>query len=153
MHADARTNPTSDLNQQWLLISRPTAEPTIDNFRFVEVALAPLADGQVRIRNHYLSLDPYMRGRMSDAKSYAPPQALGQVMLGGTVGEVVESTHPKFQPGDAVVAAGGWQLFATVDASQPGALRKIPASSIPLSAFLGVCGMPGITAWYGLNKI
>ncbi len=153
MSADSHTNVDSQHNQQWLLISRPTAEPTLDNFRFVEVELTPLVEGQVRIRNQYLSLDPYMRGRMSDAKSYAPPQPLNEVMIGGTVGEVVESKHPKFQPGDCVVATGGWQLFTTLDATQPGALRKIPASSIPRSAFLGVCGMPGITAWYGLNKI
>jgi NADPH-dependent curcumin reductase CurA len=107
----------------------------------------------VLVRHHFLSLDPYMRGRMNDAKSYAQPQALGQTMGGGTVGEVAESRHPKFAVGDKVVGMGGWQEYSVVDATQPGALRKVDTTHVPLSAYLGAVGMPGVTAWYGLVKI
>jgi NADPH-dependent curcumin reductase CurA len=107
----------------------------------------------VLVRHHYLSLDPYMRGRMNDAKSYAAPQPLGQVMIGGTAGEVVESRSPKFQPGDKVVGMGGWQQYSVVNADQPGALRKVDTTHVPLSHYLGAVGMPGVTAWYGLVKI
>ncbi len=140
-------------NQQIHLASRPTGEPTPDNFRFVEQALQPLTEGQVLVRNHFMSLDPYMRGRMNDGKSYAVPQALDTVMGGGTVGEVVESRHAGFAPGDKVVGMGGWQLYAVLDAGQPGVLRKVDTTHIPLSAYLGAVGMPGVTAWHGLVKI
>jgi NADPH-dependent curcumin reductase CurA len=107
----------------------------------------------VLVRHHFLSLDPYMRGRMNDAKSYAQPQPLGQTMGGGTVGEVAESRNPKFAVGDKVVGMGGWQEYSVVDATQPGALRKVDTTHVPLSAYLGAVGMPGVTAWYGLVKI
>jgi hypothetical protein len=94
-----------------------------------------------------------MRGRMNDAKSYAQPQPLGQVMQGGTVGEVVESRSPKYQPGDKVVGMGGWQEYSVANADQPGALRKVDTTHVPLSHYLGAVGMPGVTAWYGLVKI
>jgi len=110
-------------------------------------------DGQVLVRHHYLSLDPYMRGRMDDAKSYAAPQPLNEVMIGGTVGEVIESRHAGFALGDKVVGQGGWQEYAVVDATQSGVLRKVDAARLPLSAHLGAVGMPGVTAWYGLMKI
>ena len=138
-------------NQRIVLASRPTSAPSAENFRLEEVALASLNDGQVRIKNAYLSLDPYMRGRMSDAKSYAQPQPLNETMIGGTVGEVVESRNPAFAVGDKVVGMGGWQLYST--ASGRGDIRKVDTTHIPLSAYLGVVGMPGMTAWYGLNKI
>ena len=138
------------LNHRIVLASRPAAEATLDNFRLDEVALPALADGQVLVRLHYLSLDPYMRMRMNDAKSYAPPQALGEVMVGGTVGEVLESRAAKYQPGDTVVCGGGWQEYAVIDASQPGVMRKVDTSVIPPSAYLGAVGMPGVTAWVGL---
>jgi hypothetical protein len=140
-------------NRQVLLASRPTTEAIAANFRVVDAPLPALADGQVLVRHHYLSLDPYMRARMNDAKSYAQPQPLNEVMIGGTVGEVVESRHPKFAAGDKVVGMGGWQQYAVVDANQPGALRKVDTTHIPLSAYLGAVGMPGVTAWYGLTKI
>jgi NADPH-dependent curcumin reductase CurA len=136
-------------NRQILLVSRPTGEPTRDNFKLIESPLAPLAEGQLLVRHHYLSLDPYMRGRMSDAKSYAPPQPLNEVMIGGTAGEVVESRNPSFTPGDLVVGMGGWQEYSVVS----GGVRKVETSRIPLQAYLGPVGMPGVTAWYGLNKI
>jgi NADPH-dependent curcumin reductase CurA len=140
-------------NRCWLLASRPVGAPTPENFRFVEAPLPELQDGQVLVRHHYLSLDPYMRMRMNDAKSYAPPQALDQVMLGGTAGEVVASRHPAFTTGDQVVGAGGWQEYSIAAADQPGGLRKVDTTRIPLSAYLGAVGMPGVTAWYGLNRI
>ena len=141
------------INQQILLDNRPTGEATASNFMLVSSDTPELQDGQVLVRHHYLSLDPYMRGRMSDAKSYAAPQPLGQVMLGGTAGEVVESRSPKFQPGDKVVGMGGWQQYSVVTADQPGALRKVDTTHVPLSHYLGAVGMPGVTAWYGLVKI
>jgi NADPH-dependent curcumin reductase CurA len=112
-----------------------------------------LKDGEVLVRHHFLSLDPYMRGRMNDAKSYAQPQPLGQVMQGGTVGEVVESRNAKYAVGDKVVGFGGWQEYSVVAADQPGALRKVDTTHVPLSHYLGAVGMPGVTAWYGLVKI
>ncbi|MCE2691043.1 MAG: NADP-dependent oxidoreductase [Rubrivivax sp.] len=140
-------------NQQILLASRPAGEPTVDNFRLVETPVPALADGQVLVRHHYLSLDPYMRGRMNDGKSYAQPQPLDAVMIGGTVGEVVESRHPGFAAGDAVVGMGGWQQYSVVDATQLGMLRKVDTTHIPLAAYLGAVGMPGVTAWVGLTQI
>ena len=144
---------TMTLNRRVLLVSRPDGEPTVENFRLEEVALAPLAPGQVLVRHHFLSLDPYMRGRMSESKSYAAPQPLGEVMIGGTVGEVVESRSDRYAVGDRVVGMGGWQEYQIVDGGVPGVLRKVEAGRIPLSAYLGAVGMPGVTAWYGLIKI
>ncbi|MDT8998593.1 NADP-dependent oxidoreductase [Paucibacter sp. APW11] len=143
----------SHVNRQIQLVSRPQGEPTADNFRLVEAAVPALSEGQVLVRNHFLSLDPYMRGRMNDGKSYAQPQPLNEVMLGGTVGEVVESRNEHFKVGDKVVGMGGWQEYQLVDASQRGVLQKVDTTHVPLSAYLGAVGMPGVTAWYGLVKI
>jgi NADPH-dependent curcumin reductase CurA len=140
-------------NRQILLDNRPTGEASVSNFRLVSNEIPPLQDGQVLVRNHYLSLDPYMRGRMNDARSYADPQPLGQVMQGGTVGEVVESRNPRYKPGDQVAGMGGWQEFTVVDAAQAAAMRQVDTTHIPLSYYLGAVGMPGVTAWYGLVKI
>src|SRR3569833_1141545 len=138
------------INRQFVLASRPQGAVTPENFRLVETPLAPLADGEVRVRNHYLSLDPYMRGRMNDSKSYAPPQPLDEVMIGGTVGEVVESKNEKFAVGDKVVAMFGWQEYGTSNGT---GIQKVVDTHVPLSAYLGPLGMPGVTAWYGLNRI
>jgi NADPH-dependent curcumin reductase CurA len=140
-------------NRQIHLDNRPQGEATASNFKLVTTETPPLQDGQVLVRHHFLSLDPYMRGRMNDAKSYAAPQPVGQVMQGGTAGEVVESRSPKYQPGDKVVGMGGWQEYSVVNAEQPGALRKVDTTHVPLSHYLGAVGMPGVTAWYGLVKI
>ena len=140
-------------NRQIHLVSRPTGEASADNCRLLEKPLGSPGEGQVLVRHHFLSLDPYMRGRMNDAKSYAQPQPLDQVMQGGTVGVVVESRHPNYKPGDSVVGYGGWQDYSIVDAGVPGMLRKVDTSRVPLSAYLGAVGMPGVTAWYGLMKI
>ncbi len=141
------------MNQQILLDNRPTGEAVATNFKLVETQTPELKDGQVLVRHHYMSLDPYMRGRMNDSKSYAVPQPLGAVMQGGTVGEVVESKNPAYAVGQTVVGFGGWQQYSVVDANQPGALKKVDTTHVPLSHYLGAVGMPGVTAWYGLVKI
>ena len=143
------------INKQIHLVSRPAGEATVDNFKLLEAPVPELADGQILVQHHYLSLDPYMRGRMNDAKSYAAPQPLNQVMIGGTVGEVTASKHPGFAQGDYVVGMGGWQHYSVVDGSpnKRGMVRKVDTSRVPLTAYLGAVGMPGVTAWYGLTKI
>jgi NADPH-dependent curcumin reductase CurA len=140
----------TEINHQILLVARPEGEVEAAHFKLVETPLAPLQDGEVRVRNHFLSLDPYMRGRMNESKSYAPPHPLNEVMLGATAGVVVESKNPRYQPGDKVVGFSGWQEFGTSDGSM---LRKVDDTHVPLSAYLGSVGMPGVTAWYGLNRI
>jgi len=140
-------------NQQIHLDNRPVGDALASNFKLVVSETPDLQDGQVLVRHHFLSLDPYMRGRMNDAKNYAQPQPLGQTMIGGTAGEVVASRHEKFAVGDTVVGMGGWQQYSVVDANQVGALRKVDTTHVPLSAYLGAVGMPGVTAWYGLVKI
>ncbi|NWG73812.1 MAG: NADP-dependent oxidoreductase [Rubrivivax sp.] len=146
---------TALVNQQIVLASRPTGEATVDNFRLQTSSVDPdaLADGQVLVKIHYLSLDPYMRGRMNEGKSYAQPQPLGEVMIGGTAGEVIASRHPNFAVGDRVVGMGGWQQYQLVDAHQRGVLQKVDTTHVPLSAYLGPVGMPGATAWVGLHTI
>ncbi|MFC0134821.1 NADP-dependent oxidoreductase [Massilia eurypsychrophila] len=133
-----------------VLASRPSAEPSPDNFRLETVDTPELQEGEILVRNEYLSLDPYMRGRMSEEKSYAAPQPLDQTMIGGTAGEVIASKNAKFAVGDKVVGALGW---AETGVSDGVALRKVDIARVPLSAYLGVAGMPGMTAWYGLNQI
>ena len=138
------------VNRQILFASRPKGWVTEDNFRLVESPAPSPAERQVLVRNHWLSLDPYMRGRMDEAGSYAKGAELGQVMVGGTVGEVIESKSPRFGPGDMVVGALGWQEYGVSDA---GALVKIDTSIAPASCYLGILGMPGVTAWVGLLDI
>ncbi|WP_395684962.1 NADP-dependent oxidoreductase [Caenimonas koreensis] len=140
-------------NKQIHLDNRPAGEASASNFKLVTAETPALQDGQVLVRHHFMSLDPYMRGRMNDSKSYAAPQPLGQVMQGGTVGEVVESKSDKYKVGDKVVGFGGWQEYSVVNADQVGALRKVDTTHVPLSHYLGAVGMPGVTAWYGLVKI
>jgi NADPH-dependent curcumin reductase CurA len=134
-------------NRQVLLASRPEGRPLEENFSLVVSPIPEPGDRQVLVRNRWLSLDPYMRGRMMDIRSYAPPVALGEVMVGDTAGEVVASRHPHFRPGDQVVGALGWQLYGLAEGS---ALRRVDAGRFPLSAHLGVLGMPGITACVGM---
>jgi NADPH-dependent curcumin reductase CurA len=136
--------------QHIVLASRPKGEVSPDNFRLETTTAPALADGQVLVRNHFLSLDPYMRGRMEETKSYAAPQEVGKVMVGGTVGEVVESRNPKYVAGDKVVGMLGWAEMGVADGAM---LRKIDTTHVPLSAWLGSVGMPGMTAWYGLTQI
>ncbi len=138
------------MNRRIVLARRPQGLASRDDFRLEEAPVPQPADGQVLVRNRFLSLDPYMRGRMDDAKSYAAPQKLDEVMVGGTAGEVLESRNPAFAAGDQVVGMLGWQLYGVSDG---GGLMKVDTSSVPLSAYLGAVGMPGVTAWYGLNRI
>jgi NADPH-dependent curcumin reductase len=137
-------------NRQIVLARRPRGQVQETDFRMVETDVLPVRDGQVLTRIHYLSLDPYMRGRMDESKSYAPPQPLGEVMIGATVAEVVESKDRTLAPGDFVVGMAGWQQYQVTGAA---GLRKIDVSLIPPSAYLGCVGMPGVTAWYGLTQI
>ena len=137
-------------NKIVLLASRPTGWVTEANFRLDSVPVPEPKDGEVLVKNLWLSLDPYMRGRMNDTKSYAAKQEIDAVMVGGTVGEVIESKNPKFKPGDKVVGMFGWQQYGCSDGA---GLNKIDASRVPMQAFLGVLGMPGVTAWVGLLDI
>ncbi len=137
-------------NLQVLLDHRPTGKVSPANFRIVESPVPTPGPGQVLVRHQFLSLDPYMRGRLSDAKSYAKPQDVGSVMQGGTVGTVEASNNPRFKAGDTVVGMGGWQRYALSDGR---GLNVVDAKAIPIQAYLGPVGMPGVTAWYGLNKI
>ncbi len=131
------------------LARRPRGEVVPEDFRLVRKKIRALQDGEVLVRNHWLSLDPYMRGRMNDAKSYAPPAQLDDVMVGGTAGIVEASTHPDFRAGDAVVGSLGWQEWGI---SNGVGLTRVD-SALPLQTYLGAAGMPGITAWYGVTRI
>jgi NADPH-dependent curcumin reductase len=137
-------------NTQIVLDHRPTDKVSPANFRIVETPVPTPGPGEVLVRHAFLSLDPYMRGRLSDAKSYAKPQQVGAVMGGGAVGFVEASNNPQFKPGDAVVGMGGWQRYSLSDG---GMLRVVDAKAIPIQAYLGPAGMPGVTAWYGLSRI
>jgi NADPH-dependent curcumin reductase CurA len=140
----------TEQNLQCVLAERPVGWVEPRHFRFERGPIPTPGEGEVLVSNHWLSLDPYMRGRMSDAKSYAEPVALGEVMVGGTAGVVVASRDPQFQPGDPVVGMLGWQLYGVAPAR---ALQKVDITHVPLSAYLGPVGMPGVTAWYGLKRI
>jgi|SRR5581483_1986568 len=138
------------VNRQIRLKSRPVGAPTAANFDVVEATMPAAGDGGVLRRTIYLSLDPYMRGRMNDAKSYAPPVAVGDVMCGHTISQVVESRHPAFRPGDFVAGYDGWQQYAVSDGRE---LRKLDPQAAPISTGIGVLGMPGMTAYVGLIDI
>ena len=141
---------TEITSKRIVLASRPHGRPNLENFRLETVPVAELGEGQVLLKLLYLSLDPYMRGRMSEAKSYAAPVAIGDVMEGGTVGEVIVSRHKDFAVGDKVVSHSGWQAYAVADGA---GLRKLDPAIAPVSTALGVLGMPGFTAYAGLLTI
>jgi len=134
-------------NIQVLMAQRPDGWVKESDFKIVETDVPTPGPGEVLIQNHWLSLDPYMRGRMNASKSYAAAVEIGDVMVGGTVGKVIASQHPKFREGDHVVGSTGWQLYAL---STGEGLSKIDPKAVSMSAYLGVCGMPGATAWIGL---
>ncbi|WP_020694000.1 NADP-dependent oxidoreductase [Reyranella massiliensis] len=136
--------------QRIVLAKRPVGDVTADCFRNETATLAALADGQILIRSRFLSLDPYMRPRMTELRSYTPPFELDKPLTGGSVGEVVESRNPRFAKGDIVMGMLDWATHTLHDGK---GLRKIDASGIPLSAHLGVLGMPSFTAWYGMKHI
>jgi len=133
----------------------PVGLPTMDDFATVETQVSAPKDGEVQIKNLFMSVDPYMRGRMTGIKTYADPYQVGEVMTGGAVGEVVQSAHPDFAVGDHVLSMRGWRtgFTASVDAMRPEGFRKIDTTLIPASAYLGVAGMPGMTAYAGLYEV
>ncbi len=137
-------------NKQIILASRPAGSPALDNFATLDAEVPQPKDGEVLVRSRYLSVDPYMRGRMSDRKSYVAPFAINQVMNGGVVGEVVESRSDAFKPGDIVTGQLPWQLYTSAGA---GELRKVDPNLAPVTTALGVLGMPGLTAYFGLLDI
>ena len=143
-------NPYPNINRQFLLAARPVGMPKESDFQLVTAPIPALVEGQVLLRTLFLSVDPYMRGRMNGVRTYIDPINLGQVMLGGTVGKVVESTNPQFQAGDFVVGYWGWQEYAVSDGK---GLRKLDPSVAPVSTALGVLGMPGMTAYFGFLEI
>lgn len=149
MSASSAT-PLPTVNRQFVLAARPVGMPKESDFELVSVPIPALADGQVLVRSLFLSVDPYMRGRMTGVRTYADPVNIGQVMVGGTVGKVLQSANPKFQPGDIVTGYWGWQEFAVSDG---GGLRKLDTSLAPPSTALGVLGMPGMTAYFGFLDI
>jgi NADPH-dependent curcumin reductase CurA len=140
----------SEKNLQIQLARRPKGVPQESDFKLAESPVPEIGNGQLLVRNHYLSLDPYMRGRISDAKSYAKSVEIGETIVGGTVGEVVASRHPNFKQGDKVFGGFGWQLYGVSDGTT---VQKIDDRAVPMSAYLGVLGMPGMTAYVGLLDI
>ena len=138
------------LNQRIVLASRPVGLPTAENFKLETAPVPSPQEGEVLVRVRYLSLDPYMRRRMDDRASYAPPIGLGEVMVGGTVGEVIESRDARFKKGDVVEGMGGWQTYAVIKGD---ALTKVDTGQLPVSTALGILGMPGMTAYTGLLTI
>ena len=144
------------MNRRVLLKSRPVGEPKPTDFEIAEAPVPGPAEGEILCRTIWLSLDPYMRGRMNDVKSYAAPVEIGGVMVGGTVSEVIESRHPGFAPGDVVLGYGGWQTHHVARATaRPGPFGplKLDPKAAPVSTALGVLGMPGLTAYVGLLDI
>ncbi|MGB8956469.1 MAG: NADP-dependent oxidoreductase, partial [Tumebacillaceae bacterium] len=141
---------TVEKNRQFLLVSRPVGMPSDENFKLVETEIPSIEVGQLLVRTLYLSVDPYMRGRMSDEKSYIAPYELNEVIQGGAVGRVVESKHEKFAVGDIVSGMLGWQDYSVSDGT---GIMKIDPTRAPVTTTLGVAGMPGLTAYFGLTDI
>ena len=141
---------SESVNRQFLLASRPHGEPTAENFNFVETPIPEPGDGQFLVRTIYLSLDPYMRGRMNDTRSYAKPVEIGAVMEGGIVGQVIKSRSAQFTEGEFVNASLGWQEYAVTDER---GVRKVDPALGPISTAVGVLGMPGMTAYTGMKNI
>ena len=138
------------ISREVRLASHPLGVPTAENFTLAERELDPISEGQVLVRNTYMSVDPYMRGRMNDGPSYVPPFVLGEVMSGAAVGVVAESRDSEFKPGDLVTSNFGWREYAVASTSE---LHPLSAEIEPSSIYLGALGMPGMTAWVGLNLI
>lgn len=140
----------STLSQEVRLASRPVGWPTLENFKLTRIELPSLQNGQVLVRNSYMSVDPYMRGRMNDAPSYVPPFQVGQALEGGAVGEVIESNESALQRGDVVTSNHGWrELFIAT----PEELQRVEHPVQPVSLYLGALGMTGLTAWAGLRLV
>ena len=146
------TNPIAQpsVNRQFILAARPDGLPKESDFRLVEAPIPPLSDDQILLRTLFLSVDPYMRSRMTGIRTYADPVDIGQTMVGGTVGQIVQSRNPKFQVGDIFEGYWGWQEFAISNGDR---LRKLDPRLAPVSTALGVLGMPGMTAYFGLLDV
>jgi NADPH-dependent curcumin reductase CurA len=142
--------PMQFVNRQFALAARPKGFPKESDFNLIESPVLVPQSGEFLMRAHYLSVDPYMRGRMKDVKSYAKPVQIGEVMTGGVVGEVIESNHDRFKVGDYVTGQFGWQEFAISDGA---GVRKVDPNLAPISTALGVLGMPGLTAYFGLLDV
>ena len=138
------------MNREIRLASRPNGIPTADNFALAQTELEPLQDQQVLVRNLFMSVDPYMRGRMNDGKSYVPPFEIGKSLEGGAVGEVIESRSKEFKPGDAVTSNFGWREYFM---ASPKEMHSVSREIQSLSVYLGALGMTGMTAWVGLNLV
>jgi NADPH-dependent curcumin reductase CurA len=143
-------SPVEIASREVHLASRPKGWPTLDNFELFKTKVPLPAEGEVRVRNLFMSVDPYMRGRMREAKSYVPPFQVGNVLEGSAVGEVLESRIGSLQPGDIVTSMMGWREYFV---SNQRRLRKVDKNIHPLSAYLGILGMPGMSAWVGLNLV
>jgi hypothetical protein len=143
---------TARVNRRWVLAKRPVGEPTEDCFELEERPIPELAVGEILVEVHYLSLDPYMRGRMRDAKSYAEPLKIGEVITGESAGVVVESKSDRWSVGESVTIHQGWQSHIVVAGDSP-ALLPADTSLVPLPAWVGVVGMPGRTAYFGLQRV
>lgn len=143
------TADNKQINKQWRLKARPIGAPNADTWEYIETDLPTISDGELLIKIEYISIDPAMRGWLNDAKSYIPPVQIGEVMRAGTVGKVIESKHEKFAVGDYVVGHNGVQSYAVSDGT---GLYKVDPSLAPLSYYLGVLGMPGMTGYFGLLK-
>ncbi|HEY1403365.1 MAG TPA: NADP-dependent oxidoreductase, partial [Pyrinomonadaceae bacterium] len=143
------------MNRKIILASRPAGMASVDNFKIIDAEMPRPAEGEVLLRTLYLSVDPYMRGRMNEGKSYVAPFELNEVITGGVVGEVVESRTGNFQAGDIVAGHLGWQLYsvATGEGSGAASLTKIDPALAPITTALGILGMPGLTAYFGLLDI
>jgi NADPH:quinone reductase len=143
-------SPLPTVNRQFTLAARPVGMPKESDFRLVEAPIPALANGQILLRTIFLSVDPYMRGRMTGVRTYADPVDIGQLMVGGTVGKVVQSTNSQFRAGDFFVGYWGWQEYAVSDGK---GLQKLDPNLAPVSTALGVLGMPGMTAYFGFLDI
>ncbi len=140
----------TEVNRQIILAARPEGLPNETDFKLVEAPMPKLGEGQFLVKINYLSVDPYMRGRISEIKSYAEPVAIGDVMVGGTVGRVIDSRHQDYNQGDVVVGYFGWQEYAVSDGAE---VQRFDTSLAPMSTALGVLGMPGMTAYFGMLEI
>ena len=140
----------NEINIRVLLKSRPVGFPTEDDFQIVESPIPEPEEGEIVVKVEWLSLDPYMRGRMNDAKSYASPVEIGEVMVGGAAGRVVHSRSPAFSVGDSVEGRLGWQSYALSDGA---GVRKVDESLGPLQTSIGILGMPGLTAYFGFLDV
>ena len=144
---------TTLTSREWALASRPVGMPTQENFQMLTTEVPAPAEGQIQVRNSWMSVDPYMRGRMMDRESYVPPFQIGETMQGGAVGHVTASAHPDYAEGDLVTSMAGWRE-AWTSAPEMAMTQKLPAGSgLPDSAFLGIAGMPGLTAYSGILRV